>query len=314
MMSASSSCDDVAHEARALKLFSNTPLIHSAPLSKLCQSRPVYLKLDCLQRSGSFKDRGMAHLCASSRLRLISSSGGNAGLAITTVASLMPKDAIDVAVIVPQTTKPLVIAKLRSLGADVTVHGTNWNSADAAIIAGSPTTSFSSIPITTTTRRRYPSKTSHHRLSASSSKSSQFDSPIINYYDILGADSTMSRAEIRQRYIALARTTHPDSSGDDTTTTGNNSNNNNSFDTVARAWEVLSNTQSRRVHDRELAALEFKENISRMADVAVREVGPTLNKFYDDVAIPLFRRSAATTLAGCCWFRCGRCVWRRCWS
>jgi curved DNA-binding protein CbpA len=108
----------------------------------------------------------------------------------------------------------------------------------------------------------------------------------------------MSRAEIRQRYIALARTTHPDSSGDDTTTTGNNSNNNNSFDTVARAWEVLSNTQSRRVHDRELAAVEFKENISRMADVAVREVGPTLNKFYDDVAIPLFRRSAATTLAG----------------
>ena len=91
----------------------------------------------------------------------------------------------------------------------------------------------------------------------------------------------MSRAEIRQRYIALARTTHPDSSGDDTTTTGNNSNNNNSFDTVARAWEVLSNTQSRRVHDRELAAVEFKENISRMADVAVREVGPTLNKFYD---------------------------------
>jgi L-serine/L-threonine ammonia-lyase len=160
----SSSCDDVAHEARALKLFSNTPLIYSAPLSKLCQSHPVYLKLDCLQRSGSFKDRGMAHLCASvykahttdtntaaaaaaanhnndnndvsssssTRLKLISSSGGNAGLAITTVASLMPKQHnIDVSVIVPQTTKPLVITKLQSLGAKVTIHGTNWNIADA---------------------------------------------------------------------------------------------------------------------------------------------------------------------------------------
>jgi curved DNA-binding protein CbpA len=114
----------------------------------------------------------------------------------------------------------------------------------------------------------------------------------------------MSRTEIRQRYIALAKSTHPDSpsNSDDstTTTTASNSNNNyNSFDNVARAWEVLSDTQTRRVHDRELAAIEFKDNISRMADVAVREVvGPTFTKFYEDVAIPLFRRSAATTLAG----------------
>ena len=163
--SSSPLCDDVAHEARELKLFSNTPLIYSAPLSKLCQSHPVYLKLDCLQRSGSFKDRGMAHLCASvhkahttdtntaaaanhnnnkndasssssstTRLKLISSSGGNAGLAITTVASLMSSKQyknMDVSVIVPQTTKPVVITKLQSLGANVTIHGTNWNIADA---------------------------------------------------------------------------------------------------------------------------------------------------------------------------------------
>ena len=173
----------------------------------------------------------------------------------------------------------------------------------AIIIAGSPTTSSFSSSFPIIRRRRYYTKITHrHRLLSSSSKSSEFDSPIINYYTILGANSTMSRAEIRQRYIALARSTHPDSpSSDDTTTatanSSNNNNNSNSFDNVARAWEVLSDTQSRRVHDRELAALEFKDNISRMADVAVREVVPTLNKFYDDVAIPLFRRSAATTLA-----------------
>jgi L-serine/L-threonine ammonia-lyase len=143
-----SSC--VAQEARSLDLFSTTPLIHSIPLSKLCHPHPVYLKLDLLQRSGSFKDRGMAHLCAtvhkvynanrkmqqkdeaadvSTRLKLISSSGGNAGLAVTTVAQRIPD--MDVSVVVPETTKPLVIEKLRSLGAEVTIHGANWNLADA---------------------------------------------------------------------------------------------------------------------------------------------------------------------------------------
>ena len=72
--------------------------------------------------------------------------------------------------------------------------------------------------MTTATRRRY-STTWQHRLLSSSSKSSEFDSPIVNYHDILGADSTMSRAKIRQRSIALARTTHIDSSSDDTTST-----------------------------------------------------------------------------------------------
>lgn len=62
------------------------------------------------------------------RMKVISSSGGNAGLAVTTVARNMPE--MDVSVIVPETTKPMVIEKLRSLGADVTVHGANWNSAD----------------------------------------------------------------------------------------------------------------------------------------------------------------------------------------
>eukprot|EP00571_Detonula_confervacea_P010789 CAMPEP_0172300726 /NCGR_PEP_ID=MMETSP1058-20130122/2756_1 /TAXON_ID=83371 /ORGANISM="Detonula confervacea, Strain CCMP 353" /LENGTH=400 /DNA_ID=CAMNT_0013010599 /DNA_START=114 /DNA_END=1316 /DNA_ORIENTATION=+ len=142
-----SSC--VAQDARSINLFSTTPLIHSIPLSKLCHPHPVYLKLDLLQQSGSFKDRGMAHLCATvhkvynanhkqkqgettddmaPRMKVISSSGGNAGLAVTTVARNIPE--MDVSVVVPETTKPMVVEKLRSLGADVTVHGANWNCAD----------------------------------------------------------------------------------------------------------------------------------------------------------------------------------------
>ena len=114
----------------AEKLFAETPLIYSQPISNLV-GKAVYLKLDALQASGSFKDRGMAHLCATleqeGAARLISSSGGNAGLAVATVG---PKLGMSVSVIVPQTTKPLVIQKLESLGASVTVHGKNWNEAD----------------------------------------------------------------------------------------------------------------------------------------------------------------------------------------
>lgn len=125
-----------AASARDSNLFLRTPLIHSTPLTSLC-GKEVYLKMDALQPSGSFKDRGMAHLCDTllrrhglkpGGLKLISSSGGNAGLAVTTVGTVI---GMEVDVIVPQTTKPIVIDKLNSLGAKVTVHGANWNEADS---------------------------------------------------------------------------------------------------------------------------------------------------------------------------------------
>ena len=133
-MAPSDSAGAVAGAARSRGLFAFTPLIRSRPLSNLLGGdRSVYLKLDCLQSSGSFKDRGMGHLCLTFQsvqgaARLISSSGGNAGLAAATVGREL---GMEVSVIVPETTKDLVIEKLRGLGADVTVHGPNWNEADA---------------------------------------------------------------------------------------------------------------------------------------------------------------------------------------
>eukprot|EP00975_Prorocentrum_lima_P002041 443693-Prorocentrum_lima.AAC.1 len=40
-------------------LYIRTPLIHSLPLSRRI-GKDVYLKLDCLQPTGSFKDRGLS--------------------------------------------------------------------------------------------------------------------------------------------------------------------------------------------------------------------------------------------------------------
>lgn len=110
--------------------YRQTPLVPSPRLSHSL-NRNVYYKLDCLQASGSFKDRGMACLLISLRdqhyRRVVSSSGGNAGLA---VATLGPALGLGVHVVVPQTTKELVVQKLESLGAKVTISGENWNQAD----------------------------------------------------------------------------------------------------------------------------------------------------------------------------------------
>ncbi len=116
-----------------------TPLLLSATLSAhLLNASPAktvstaaYLKLDCAQPSGSFKDRGMAHMCkslqAEGATQIVSSSGGNAGLAAATMGKRL---GLDVRVIVPTTTKPLMLDKMRAQDADVTIHGENWNAAD----------------------------------------------------------------------------------------------------------------------------------------------------------------------------------------
>jgi L-serine/L-threonine ammonia-lyase len=143
---------DVALEARQRQLFWTTPLVHSAPLSALQGGRPVYLKLDCLQASGSFKDRGMAHLILNlvqqkGIRRIVSSSGGNAGLA---AAALAQRLQLSCTVVVPTTTKAMVRDKLSTLyGATVQVVGDNWNQADdhvRALVAADATGQTAYIP------------------------------------------------------------------------------------------------------------------------------------------------------------------------
>lgn len=111
-------------------LYFQTPLLESLPLS-IKYSRPVYLKLDALQPSGSFKDRGMAHLCSSLQqdgcTQIISSSGGNAGHSAAYIGRRL---GLSVKVIVPKTTKPLMLEKIKQQGASVEVVGENWNQAD----------------------------------------------------------------------------------------------------------------------------------------------------------------------------------------
>jgi L-serine/L-threonine ammonia-lyase len=104
----------------------NTPLLKSNALSK-CLNKPVWLKIDAMQPSGSFKARGIGFACQQYKKQgarlLISSSGGNAGLAVAYSGRQLD---VPVKVVVPTTTKPRAIELIESEGAEVIVKGEHW--------------------------------------------------------------------------------------------------------------------------------------------------------------------------------------------
>ncbi len=106
-----------------------TPLIESLPMGKNLAGR-VWLKLESCQPSGSFKNRGIGHACrvavSKGATRLISSSGGNAGLAVAYSGRRL---SVPVTVVVPSTTQPRTIELIESEGAEVIVTGANWDAA-----------------------------------------------------------------------------------------------------------------------------------------------------------------------------------------
>jgi len=112
-----------------------TPLLESLPLGQLNQTR-VWLKMEAMQPSGSFKIRGIGFACqqhaARGMKRFISSSGGNAGLAVAFAGRQLGVPAV---VVVPESTSQHALHLLALEGAEVKVHGKTW--ADANQLAQS---------------------------------------------------------------------------------------------------------------------------------------------------------------------------------
>jgi len=108
-----------------------TPLLRSTAFSRVL-GREVWLKVEALQPSGSFKMRGVGHACAerarTGAARFASSSGGNAGLAVAHAGRLLGKP---VRVVVPATTGERARALIAEQGARVIVRGASWAEADA---------------------------------------------------------------------------------------------------------------------------------------------------------------------------------------
>ncbi len=114
-----------------MTLHIETPLIESSAMST-ATGRSVWLKLDALQPPGSFKIRGIGYACetylARGARRFVSSSGGNAGLAVAYAGRRL---GVPVTVVVPETTTERAKELLKLEQAEVIVHGVSWQEANA---------------------------------------------------------------------------------------------------------------------------------------------------------------------------------------
>lgn len=112
-----------------IRLHIDTPLIESLSINKELDAN-IWLKMEALQPCGSFKARGIGYACkkyiADGAKALVSSSGGNAGLAVAYSGRRL---GIPVTVVVPKTTKKRAIDLIKLEGAEVIVTGKNWDEA-----------------------------------------------------------------------------------------------------------------------------------------------------------------------------------------
>lgn len=115
----------LAAEARIRPLVVETPLRRSDALSDAYRA-DVYLKLENLQLTGSFKARGafnkLLSLDERARARgVVAASTGNHGLAM---AFAMRRLGVDGVIFVPEGAAETKVANIRRYGADVRFHGT----------------------------------------------------------------------------------------------------------------------------------------------------------------------------------------------
>jgi len=106
----------------------NTPLIYSYRLSEMTGVN-VYLKLESLQRTGSFKIRGAYNkLCRISdkKNNVIAASAGNHAQGVALAAKLL---GIKATLVMPEGTPINKILAVKQLGADIVLNGLNFEDA-----------------------------------------------------------------------------------------------------------------------------------------------------------------------------------------
>ncbi|XP_039581977.1 serine dehydratase-like [Passer montanus] len=108
-----------------------SPVLESLSLSEAVGTK-VLMKLENVQPSGSFKIRGIGHLCQDAAKKgcrhFVCSSGGNAGLAAAFAAREL---ALPITVVLPSSSGPTAVRKLQQLGAMVEVYGKVWDDANS---------------------------------------------------------------------------------------------------------------------------------------------------------------------------------------
>lgn len=108
-----------------------TPLLR-CPALEAEQGGRIFLKLECLQRTGSFKLRGalraLAALSEAQRSAgVVTASAGNHGAGLACAAGLFGLSAI---VVVPERTPDNKLERMRGLGAQVRVQGADYDASE----------------------------------------------------------------------------------------------------------------------------------------------------------------------------------------
>lgn len=117
---------DVARAATRIEPYARrTPVLHAQ-----VDGRPVVLKLEHLQLTGSFKLRGALNaLLAESPARVVTASGGNHGLAVATAAALL---GIPATVYTPESVPAAKARRIEATGAKLVRHGQTYAESAAA--------------------------------------------------------------------------------------------------------------------------------------------------------------------------------------
>lgn len=111
----------------------HTPLLPSTALQRICGAR-VYLKMECWQRTGSFKARGalnrLAHLRPEDRTRqFVTASAGNHGLGVAYACQVWRLPAA--VIFVPETTPRTKVNRLQTFDCRVHLAGPDYNTTHA---------------------------------------------------------------------------------------------------------------------------------------------------------------------------------------
>jgi threonine dehydratase len=119
-----------AAQARIRDSIYRSPQPYSLSLSKLCGAQ-IYCKLDHLQMTGSFKERGARNKLvqlseAERKAGVVAASAGNHALALAYHCQLLK---IPVTVVMPRFAPLVKVANCRSFGARVILHGETFDAA-----------------------------------------------------------------------------------------------------------------------------------------------------------------------------------------
>lgn len=125
----------------------HTPCPFSYMLSRLCNSQ-VYCKLDHLQVTGSFKERGARNklLLMDEKQRqagAVAASAGNHGLGLAYHGQLLH---IPVTVVMPQWTPLVKLSNCRAFGANVILHGQSYDEARQRALEIATTQNLTYVP------------------------------------------------------------------------------------------------------------------------------------------------------------------------